>query len=370
MVKKLTLLVLSYLLVLVLATLFTNEGGISQFNAYILLVFVMLLVCLNPWNKSWNAIIVFASAIIMFSFGQPILYVLIDCALVFFIFSCVDIGCKYTIEPCLLRFTRNISLTIIIISLLGILSPALYIQSDDGERYGGLFHAVNFSANVFGILGICVWEIAKLSNKSHKFLLFFLVTALVLYMEACGTRSLLFFFPYWLFQVYTLYRHTRYGRFLLGLGVLGGVLLIPSLITFLTTKLRFHEGESSLATRALLYYELWTGIEDNYIILPHGAHGAQFLVERFTGHDFYSPHNDFLSYLYDWGLFFILILWSVFLRLRRAKIINGNMVLILVALSSSALHNMLFSMYLWIPLTIIFVINNDTSEKRYRSCCC
>ena len=65
--------------------------------------------------------------------------------------------------------------------------------------------------------------------------------------------------------------------------------------------------------------------------------------------------NDFLNFIYNWGAIFYVFCLMVFVRLKRCVHLNAEFILILLAMASCALHNMMFAVYVWIPFTIILM---------------
>ena len=133
-------------------------------------------------------------------------------------------------------------------------------------RYAGLFHAINFSACVFAIVGIAVWEIEKM-RRARPGILLLMIVCFFIYLWATSTRSLLFVLPYWLYQLMA----WRKMRPLLVLVLIIGIVSLPRIIDEIFTRLRLEDNESSMATRSILYLQLLSGIVDNYAIIPHGS---------------------------------------------------------------------------------------------------
>lgn len=362
----------TYISILMIAWAISSFSSISNYNAIVLLVFDIVLLFIHRNKiilKIW-ILFCFILSIINIIFHANILYSLIDCGILFFILTLIDFSINYTINCNTLKQIQNTCGLFLIISLFGIIMPNTFINGEDGNaRYGGVFHAINLSSNIFAIIEICFWEVHKRIRKTNKWILLSLLIALIIYTDLSGTRSLLFFYPYWIFQFYQLFRQKN-SKLLFIIVVLILLSLIPSIITLLITKLRFQEGESSMATRVVLYEQLIKGIVSHYGFIPHGSNSAQEMIVAFTQENSYSPHNNFLSYLYDWGIIFIFLIYKIYKILRRNKLTGINMTLIYLGLSSCALHNMLFSPFLWIPLCIILIINYEYSNgKTYISSC-
>lgn len=363
MVGKFLLVLGLYVSTLIASMGITQHGGISNYNGYILLIYCFLFFLLIKNKKLYAETFGFSAAIVLASLGCSMVHVLIDCAYVFFLLSCLYIGHVWRLSPKEWKITTTVLRVIYFGTLLGMFLPFLYIDTSTAVRYGGLFHAINFSANIFGIIGIALWEVDKLHRRAGFKELLFLILTLILYMGACGTRSLLFFIPYWMYQLWMYLQTVKYRKLVLSVVCLVFVAAIHTLLMLLEAKLRFQEGESSMTTRATLYLVLIDEIKNSYFVLPNGVHSAHRLIVDFTQNDEFSPHNDWLSYLYDWGAIFLVFLYSMYRKLRFD--INLEFLLILLGLSSVALHNMLFSMYVWIPFTIILLARNNEKTFGY-----
>lgn len=360
MVSKFLLVLGLYVLTLVASMFITQHGGISNYNGYILLIYCFLFFLLIKNKRLYAETLCFSAALILISFRVLSIYVLVDCAMIFFILSCLYAGCKWKLSLRQFKIVERTLIAIYFGALIGMLLPALYIDTNaGGVRYGGLFHAINFSANIFGITGIAIWEMCKARQHADTKKLLFLILSLILYMSVSGTRSLLFFIPYWGYQIWRYMKGIKYYKIILISLCFAFFLAIPMLLTLLQEKFRFQEGESSMATRAGLYWVLFEGLKESYFMVPNGVHSAHRLIINYTQNDEFSAHNDWLSYLYDWGVIFIIFLYDIYRKLKLYFCWNLEFILIFVGLSSVALHNMLFSMYVWIPFTIILLVRNN-----------
>lgn len=362
-----------YLFILFIAITISGQNSISNYNALILLLFLILFIYINRYyGEFYNTLLICGLICCTCLSGfSNILYVLIDCSTVAFILMAIDVGCKYKISYSESKYIYFSSFLIVALSILCSWNNNLYFNNDGDARYGGIFKAVNFSANIFAILEICIWELQKRFHiyKKETLLLYALLGLLVYYTDICGTRSLLFFYPYWGYQIYCKLKHNKYKKLIFSATIVALILLVPILINILVSKLRFQEGEASLATRANLYMVLMQGISDNYFFLPHGSNSSRIMIVDFTKDERYSPHNNFLSYLYDWGIIFIILLGIIYKRIKKNNLLNTNMILIYLGFSSYALHNMLFSIFLWIPFIVILMVNNGNKNSKYSSRC-
>lgn len=356
--NKIVVIVILYLLTLLAAIILPN--GISDYNAYVQLfmcvVYVMLIRSFSVYVATF---ICWFPICIMSISHSSLLYILIDSALIFFIFGSLYASLNFSVKKRELRFFESVFFLVVLMSVAGILNPALYRDTGDGSRYMGLFHAINFSASVFSILGIAVWEIEKTARK-RTWILFALVFGVLIYIWATTTRSLLFVLPYWLYQLSKVVNR----KMLIAAVAVVCIFYMPVIINTILPKLRLEEDESSIMTRSLLYQELISGILDNYALIPRGAHAATTMVVNFTGDPRFSPHNDFLNYIYNWGGVFYVFCAMIIYRLRSHIKFNFEFYLILLAMAACALHNMLFAIYVWIPFIIILMVRKYSNIEK------
>lgn len=353
--NRIVLIILFYFLTLSAAIVLPN--GISDYNAYILCCLCILYILLIKSSAVYRSSLLCGLALCLTSILNFQPYTLVDCALIFSIFGSIYIGLHFPIKKKELRFFKYCFFFIYLISLLGIFNPSLYRDTGDGFRYSGLFHAVNFSASIFSILGIAIWEIEKTERKT-VWILLILIMSLLIYIWATSTRSLLFTLPYWLYQLYTRCNKTVLVTSIL----LICILYLPSIIEAVSVKLRLEENESSIATRSVLYLQLLSGIRDNYGIIPHGSHAATQMIVDFTGDPLFSPHNDILTYIYDWGAVFYIFCIMIGINLKKYISFNIEFCLILLVIIACALHNMMLSLYIWIPFIIILTTRRNIND--------
>ncbi len=311
---------------------------------------------------------IFSIIIILFSYlnGVDILHIVIDCGVIFYVVSSVDLlSLVYLKEKRLKAFTSFL-LLLVIASLINIYNPLLW-ETKGIDRYLGIFSSCNSSASMFAIFSILIWEVQK---KYHFFkikgiyLLFFFIASLALYFLASKTRSLLFVFPYWVFQFYQSIGLKKF--------VFVSLLVIPYIgyiLFYIQDNGRVKEDDS-FNTRLGLYLMQIEGIIDNYIILPHGANAAMEMV-RYRLDETYSPHNDFLRYIYDWGGVFFLIVFYIIRKIIKCVKIDLNLIVIFIAYLPFTLHNLLFAPIVWIPLIIILILyeHKYSRDEEDVSCC-
>ena len=355
--NRIVLIVILYLLTLLAAVILPN--GISDYNAYVqLLTCIVYMLFIKSFDVYLSTFICWFP-ICLVSISHALLYTFIDCALIFFIFGSLFIGLHFSVKKRELRFFEIVFFLIYLASIVGILNPFLYRDTGDGMRYMGLFHAINFSASVFSILGIAVWEIEK-TAKRRTWILFVLIAGLLIYIWATTTRSLLFALPYWIYQL-----SQRFNKKILFIFiVVVCVFYLPTIVKTILPKLRFEEDESSMVTRSVLYLKLLSDIADNYAIIPQGSNAATTMIVGFTGDPRFSPHNDFLNYIYNWGVVFYIFCAMIIRQMKGNIKFNLEFYLILLAIAACALHNMMFATYVWMPFVIILMVRRCGSMKK------
>ena len=98
-------------------------------------------------------------------------------------------------------------------------------------------------------------------------------------------------------------------------------------------------------------------------MLPEGIYAHQIVTDKLFSS--YPVHNDFLEYIYNYGfLFYILITWIFWkiISLFKSKVLG---LILIVIISSFALHNELFSVYLWIPI-LMMVWNERNIPSKHK----
>ena len=344
--NKIVLISILYTLILVAAALLPE--GIGNYNAYVLLMMSVTYLLMVRSPKVYMDTILCGGMVFAVSIFRYPLYACIDSALVFFVFSSLYAGAFFKVDMKDMRLIRWSYLLVIFLLIVGMAKPTLW--DGDDMRYVGIFHRGNTSASVFLMLVIAVWEIEKI-GKDRILVLLLLVAAYFLYIWASGTRSLLFGLPYWLYQLLS-----RQGTRIIVFSILvAGVFFLPMVAEPIVEKVRLEE-DPSMRTRSSLYILLLSGIWDNYALIPHGSHAGWYMIKDFTGDPSFSPHNDFLNFIYEWGGIFYLFCAMLIIRLKRFVQLNLEFILILLGLSSCALHNTLFNVIIWVPFTVILMI--------------
>lgn len=289
--------------------------------------------------------------------GCSILHIVLDCAEAFLILATVQFSDRFYIKPSDMRKASYILYMLIIASIICMWGSSFYSYSDGALRYDGIFARGNSSANTFLMLVIFLLELTKRMFRKpffQKLCLLFISIAILLYIVTSQTRSLLFILPYLYYQFYKLYNR----KIVLTAGVIGLILVSGYYLISIQEKLRLT-SDNSFMTRTFLYEGMIDGIVENYILIPHGVHRAWELAIDMTGSDQFSPHNDFLKYLYDWGGAFILLIVLCYRKMKSNNSLNLELLLIIIAQSSCMLHNMWFLPVVWMPLFFILCLNNN-----------
>lgn len=360
-ISKVGVLSIVYFFVLFIFALLPK--GLSDYNGYVLLFMASVYLWLVRNVDVYRVSFLFSLVVFTFSLFQSpnFLFVVLDCAFIFYVIGSVYIGCCFPVKEREIRFIRLACVFICLLSVLGIFNPIMYAGDEGDEfRYLGIFHGITSSACIFSMVSIVIWELEK-KEKRRLGILVSLIVSFLIYMWAAGTRSLLFILPYWLYQLYT-QRKTRIMVFV----ALGISLLYLSLFSEqILEKFRLDENEASLNTRSSLYLQIGMGILDNYVVIPHGSYTATAVIRQFTGDSSYSPHNDILKFIYEWGILFFVFCIFLMVKIKKHVRLDLEFVLILVALISCSLHNMLSTVYLWIPFLFILIARRRIDKNVY-----
>lgn len=340
-----------YFLVLLMSMII---GGFGKYNSIPVILFTLLFaIYVRQINVCICVICIFLPTMIYSLINKSAyIHIVLDIIDFYFIFSSINILKYLSFSSDISKKIFKYSLFLIFLSVFGMIIPNLYSFTDGKYRYDGIFTSSgNTSASIFCILGILIWEIYKKYNicfNRKKALLLFLFLSYLLYVYVSETRTLLFAIPYWICQLL----NTFSKKMVYLIGTVGLFLLSPSLISEIGEKMRIQD-DASYNTRLYLYTMLIDGIKDNWVVIPHGCHKAWDLVRIDADSEGLSAHNDFLKYIYDWGITFIILLIFIYKRISYICKLNINVLLILLAVSSFALHNILFLPLTWIPLIFI-----------------
>lgn len=357
--KSIVPILLLYFLMIVISI---GINGFGKFNSIPVLIFcfVWLLYIRDFSYYLWLAFLAALIAVFSFANGVSFLHVAVDVFELAFILGTIYLCDKFYFPQKVIKFSVAFIAILLFFSIVGMGFPRLYEFSTGAYRYNGIFGSGNSSSNTFLMLSILFWEFFKRLRKNSivtKLVLVVLVLAFLMYVLASQTRSMLMALPYWLYQFSLLFGK----KTIFSLAIIVVVSASAYLATALQEKLRMTE-DASFLTRLQLYETEIEGIVANYVIIPHGAHKAWELAIDLTMNDQFSPHNDFLRFLYDWGIAFILLLIIFYKRIKKRVGFDVNICLLLLAQSSCLLHNMWFLPIVWLPILIVF---NLKCYKRY-----
>ena len=332
-------------------------GGFGRFNTVPLLLYIIMYnyCCDNKGLIMSSCIFMFP--VILFSLINKCSYLHLSLDIISFIFIYSSVyNIKYmSLDDIVCKRLFKIILILILFSILGIFSGHFRSTIEGSNRYSGFFSSSgNTSACIFCILGIIAWELQKKYYifKNRKIVLWYLIVTYLIYVYQSETRSLLFALPYWLYQCTQVFSK----KFLLVLVLLILFFTSKSLLDNLSEKTRMEE-DASYNTRMYLYLLIIDGIKENWYLIPHGSHTAWDLVRLDVEAEDMSTHNDFLRYIYDWGISFYLLLYFMWKSIYKNVSVNLNVLLVLLFASSFALHNVLFNALTWMPVVILLIIN-------------
>ena len=351
------ILVYAYMILLIMTRILPN---ISSINAIVYALFCCLYFFLLKHSFSFCLKILPILLIIsIFSYanGSGMLYILIDVSIAYFILASILVYDSTTLVCQNLKLLNKLSFIVFILSLFAMLFPANYIDIGGDIRFIGFFKYGNLSASIVSILCVLYWETFNLLYKNAKrktVVLFFLICFFVSYIFLCKTRSLLFFLPYWIYQIYLFCGK----RIFFAMSVFCVALVSFSMFDELKVVLRINE-DASFLTRESLSIFLLDGIRENYFIFPHGARKSTDFFQTFFNDESLTPHNDFLRYYYDWGFAFLLLILFMFNDLKKRKCFDFGFIFISLGYCSFALHNMLFLPYLLLPYLFILIIKKQ-----------
>lgn len=328
---------------------------LSNYNAFLYLAYCLMFPFYRLNAKVYVFSAIFAIIVGLFSVISDckVMYIAIDAGIIFYLLASMDLIDSIYIKQRLRKIIIAVLTILLILSVLNTFNPEAYAEIDGDVRYTGIFIWGNTSACMFAILSILFWKLLSPTMKptGKKILVICLTLSLVIYYFASQTRTLLFVIPYWIYQLFVLFR-----KQMIFFSLLTAITMSGPIIGYLEENSRMEE-DSSYITRSGLYLAQIAGIWDNYVVIPHGANCANDLVYSLTGDTGFSPHNDFLRYTYDWGIVFIFIVFYISKIIKKYKKINIEIILIFIGYSGFALHNLLFLPYVWIPLIFILMIS-------------
>lgn len=336
---------LIYTYFLIIFILSISPNNLSSYDSFFLcsLFFICFLVRFSIQYIFNIFIILFLFININYFTHSNFLYCLLELITTLFIFALIKITKLYTIDVVLLKIIQTGFSLFILVSILSSLGiPELTIE----ERFIGLFKGTNISASVCSFMLVALWES---TDKKKKIFYFFLFSILIYFYIIFKTRTMLFLFPYFIYQLTYFYKK----KSLLFACFLFSIFVGLSSLTLLTSSMRL-EADSSYNTRSLLYLFYLKEIINNYFVIPHGFNKATLLAKLITGDDAYSVHNDFLRYSYDLGIIFYGFVFYIFRQIK--DFLNVERILLLLGYIVLALHNLLFAYQTVIVITIVVQI--------------
>lgn len=321
---------------------------ISNYNGIISAMFCIP-IFIFLYKKGMFLLFTFVSTVFFFLISTNRLYSLIDSFTIIIVMGMIILFGENALSKKELKFTQLSLLVFFCINLFMVLIPSKYHDFDGEIRFMGLFNACNLSVSIMTICGVAIWEIEKrIKCSPRKKILILNLIGFFILVIATRTRTVLFLLPYWMYQCYESFNRIFFiGGIIIGLGLFGS-----SIIQSLNERMNL-EGDASSATRAAIYLALIDGILDNNVIIPHGSNEAFLFIKEFTDNPDFSSHNDYLRYIYDWGLYFFVFLYYIVYTMKKFLKFNLEFNLILIGYAALALHNMLFLPIAWIPFCII-----------------
>lgn len=347
---RIDIVVVLYCIILVAGLL--SSHNISSYNYLILGITVACFTIIFNLEKMYFglAVSLLCSILILLQTNTDILFGILDLSTVILLLQIIKVATKNVSNiSTSLKFFCIVSFIYILLYLGFSFSSSLYVH--ENGRYIGLFGSTNVSSSIILFLVIFLSEYntkMKIFNSIFFISLLFLLYIYVFYISK--TLSLLFAIPYFIYQYYKLLNNKKAFFFLI---ILVGIFFIYLLNN---NRLSFgYDKKLSYNTRMMIYSMFYEKLVNSYFIIPHGFRSSTDLIQLYTANENYSPHNDFLKYLYDWGIFFI-ILFIYFIYKIRYLFSSYKGFLIMLIFFSTALHNMLFSVYTLIPFLFILLL--------------
>lgn len=327
--SRIFVITLLWCIIIIIKILFPDSLGDAHNNGYYISLCGIVCFILYPSIIVGSISVIILMVLLYFS--RDILHPFLDAAKIIMCLCALKIGIDSRFTGSERKMLFYIVSAFVIVDLLGMGIPSLYNETGVGRsRYAGVLYGTNISATVFGLSQIVICE---LNNKKKNAYLYFNFIIFVFMALFSGTRSLLFFLPYWLIQFYT---HINKKIFYFGCIAIG--LIVVKSIVDVFTMFRLEE-DGSFLTRSFLYRTMIDGIMDNKMIIPHGSNSANLLSKFITSNDDYAAHNDFLLLLYDWGIIFIILMVYSYKQIKNNVNVNWKYLTIVIAWSSAALHN-------------------------------
>jgi hypothetical protein len=165
-----------------------------------------------------------------------------------------------------------------------------------------------------------------------------------------------------LYFAYVFFRNIPKKYFIIAF-IFSGFLVFVLLVKFdqfLYQQLRF-DADTSTLTRMSIYTAMIKNIFEACFVFPAGigAHRA-FMDQNFMG---YPVHNDILEYIFNLGAVFYIFMGFIIRKMYMYSLQEKNyFIIVLVLYFSTALHNELFSVYIWVPLFMILSLYFESTK--------
>lgn len=355
MINRIYIYIIFYFVLLYTAALFSWD--VSNYNYIVEILFGSLAFVLFPLKKSifisFNIFILFIFIFIFTYKTSNIYYLITDFLLtIFIIFFLEKIKTLniHFLEPALKLFYR-FSIIYIVLLLITLFIPGYIVD--------GRFNGLGFSCNITSSIALSLCIYVYIYNEKITNLIFVLFTLLLLLFFA-KTRALLFGFPLILYYLNKTIGIKKTLFILIPICLCIIIYFIP----ILEKELRLNT-EDSFNTRAAIYIQMIEVLKDSYFVIPHGFNADQIYIDNFLGTKGFPVHNDFLKYIYNYGFLFVLFLIYIVNSFTPVIRNKNERFLIVLAFSSNALQNALFSIYVLIPFFFILFLFKRKASKCY-----
>lgn len=349
-----------YALILILA--FVMGTKLAHFNFVLVTISAVIMFFMQKKKSVYIASVIWGGyCLFVFAFNMTkIGYMLYDFFTVFFVFSIYHLISEKKMAKKEQKVVFLFFIIYIVLYLLFMKDKSLY-SLDGDERYMGIAGGANLSSTIISLMIVYLWEYLKLNmykKRKQKMYYYFILGLYSFILIASKSRSVLLLLPYFVVE------STRYYKKVYVLSIVGVIFTVMFSYYFekIQESLRLME-DGSFITRLGIYESLWTGIIDNYCVIPEGFNRGNELTEALVGEK-YPAHNDILKLWFEWGIgFFFFIGMTLKFLFRTPK--NGSIVWILIFVLSTALHNILNSVYVVILLALIInlkVLNKNGLE--------
>lgn len=349
---SLRILIIIIFIILAFSIFFKDSIGSSNYNGVYIGICSLILFIITP-NLKMTFFAIFASCVFMLFSGNIKLSIL-DGIWLYMIVVSLKITLNKVITTKDLKYLFTLIIAFVICSILVSFDNNCY--SDN--RYNGLLHSTNISSSVFSLFLVLLWEIIRNYDRKQSKSIFPIILICFLYMAMISkTRTLFFFLPYWIYCAYKIY-----SKRCVNILIMISFLYLSIYSMLILKEFRLQEDGSSV-TRVYLYQNLLTEIINNYIIVPHGSGMANKLTTILTDSDNFPTHNDFLKYLYDWGIIFIILVIYIIRLFKNKSLLNLKVFLVTVCWTTCGLHNFLFMPLSW--FLYLLILNQIKFRSQY-----